>query len=197
MALNKTTLSGAMLATDTTLGVASATGITAPVNPTGAGITYLFCEGELMYVTAVTGTQVNVIRGVAGTKALSHANAAPIIAGLPSDFAAFVPTQNVYAPDNSNFVPISAAVASATTITPTGRRFHVTGTTATATINLPPTLNPGGTFLEGDITVIADGVWTWTAAGNILVAGTVTTAGSCVTFIYDVATGKWYPSRLA
>jgi hypothetical protein len=85
----------------------------------------------------------------------------------------------------------TTAVASATTIAPSGALFHVTGTTAIATISLP------ATYQGGPITIIFDGVDTWTAAGNIAVAGTNTTAGSAVTFTYSFATSKWYPSRLA
>jgi hypothetical protein len=85
----------------------------------------------------------------------------------------------------------TTAVASATSITPTGALFHVTGTTAVVTIALP------ATYAGGPVTIIFDGVDTWTAAGNIAVAGTNTTAGSSVTFVYSFVTSKWYPSRLA
>jgi hypothetical protein len=192
MSLNLTTLSAAIGAADTQFGLASTTGITAPVSTTGAGITFLYVDREMMavYAVPVSGT-VQVIRGVSGTQAVAHAASSGVVAGGPADFPTFQPTVASFSLGLNRYQGLAAPVASATTITASGQRFHVTGTTATATINLPPN------FLEGDITIIADGVWTWTAAGNILVAGTVTTAGSSVTFSYDAATAKWYPSRLA
>lgn len=192
MAITATTLSGAVAASDKTIGVASATGISAPVSTTGSGFTYLYVESELMFVTGVVGTQVSVLRGQGGTVAVAHSASAPVLIGLPSDFAGFTPAMKAVVTQlPNNFAGVSAPVASATTITASGPLFHVTGTTATATIN------PPAGFVEGSITVIADAIWTWTNAGNIQVAGTVTTAGSSVTFTYDSATGKWYPSRLA
>ena len=74
-------------------------------------------------------------------------------------------------------------------VIPTGHTCY--GNNRYGHINLPPN------FVEGSVTIIADGVWTWTAAGNISAAGTVTTAGTSVVFNYDAATGKWSPSRVA
>jgi hypothetical protein len=80
-----------------------------------------------------------------------------------------------------------ANVASATTITPTGEIFHVTGTTAIVTINAPYT------GFNGTITIIPDGIFTWTAAGNIALAGTAVVS-KALTMTYDSTTVKWYPS---
>lgn len=95
-------------------------------------------------------------------------------------------------------VRVTAAVTSASSITPSGPLFHVTGTTQIATITLP------SAFTGGCFTAIMDGSGsglTWTTGGNIAVAGTATTAGSSVTFCWDSAAnsgnGFWYPSRLA
>jgi hypothetical protein len=191
MSLNATTLSGAINATQYSFGIASATGVSAPVYPTGSGFTYLYVENELMFVTGVNGTIVNVIRGFGGTQAVSHASSCPVIVGAPSDFPNFTPGINAVTAKSSNYDGFAAPVASAATITPSGRRFHVTGTTQTTTINLP------SGFLEGTITIVADGIWTWSTGGNIAVAGTVTTAASAVDFTYDAKTSLWYPSRLA
>ena len=97
---------------------------------------------------------------------------------------------------NNRFVPIQSqvttAVASASTIVPTGPLFHLTGTTAVVTVTLPLG------FERGQFTVICDGACTWTAGGNIAVASNGTTppaAGSTFTFVYDVNTGKFYPSH--
>ena len=196
MSLAATTLSAKIGASDTSFGVASATNITAPNFTTGVGVTYLLVEAEIMLVTAVSGTVISVIRGQLGTQAVSHAASTVVVSGgvtpQSNDFSVFSPAVTTTTDAKlRQFDGISAPVASATTITPSGPIFHVTGTTATATINLPTG------FVEGEIEVIADGIWTWTAAGNIAVAGTVTTAGSRVKFRYDQGTGKWYPSRLA
>jgi hypothetical protein len=85
----------------------------------------------------------------------------------------------------------TAAVASATTILPSGPLFHLTGTTAYATITLPVG------FSRGCIDIIQDGAAeTWTAAGNIISASTSTqTVGEMVTFCYDPITTKFYPSH--
>lgn len=204
MALNATTLSSAVAAgpsgTDYIINVASATGITAPNFTSGSGITWLMVEQEWMQVTGVNGTAINVLRGQLGSCAAPHLSGSVVLAGLPTDFPSPVPisikAQQDYYP---NIVGFSAPVASATTITASGYFFHVTGTTAIATINAPASGPAGGSFpLNGSqITIVFDGVATWTAAGNIAVAGTPTTAGSSVTFTFDQGSGKWHPSRLA
>lgn len=78
-------------------------------------------------------------------------------------------------------------VASATTITPSARLFHITGTTAIATINVPYS------EFNGSITIIPDDTFTWTTAGNIALAGTAV-VGKALIMTYDSTTSKWYPS---
>lgn len=82
-----------------------------------------------------------------------------------------------------------ANVASATTITPSGALFHVTGTTAIATINIP------FTGYNGSIKIIPDGIFTWTTAGNIALAGTAVVSKALI-MTYDATTSKWYPSYI-
>ena len=196
MANSATTLSGAINATQYTFGVASTTGITAPNNPTGVGNTLLYVDSELMFVNAVnTNTNVvTVTRGYGGTVAASHLTTSPVIAGPASGFPNFIPESAAFTAKSSKYDGIAGPVASAATITASGKLFHVTGNTQTTTI-LPP-----ANFLEGMITIIPDGVWTWTTGGTspwaIAVAGTVTSALSTVSFIYDAKTLLWYPSRL-
>ncbi len=196
MSINATTLSAAISATETVFGVASATGITAPVPNTGVGLTYLKVDDEMMQVYAISGTVVSVIRGVQGTRAEAHAASVPVIAGGPSDFENFVPVQGVVASQLPyNFSPIGPPLTGATIAPSGGYIHHFTGTTALVTITLPADLVAGG-----HITLIFDGSGsglTWTAAGNIAVAGTSTTAASAVTFFYDPSSAKWHPSRLA
>jgi hypothetical protein len=76
-------------------------------------------------------------------------------------------------------------VNSATTITPTGSVFHVTGVTAIATINLP------FVGFVGAITIIPDGIFTTTTAGNIALVST-TVVSKALIMTYDGT--KWYPS---
>lgn len=80
-------------------------------------------------------------------------------------------------------------IASAATIAPTYRYHVVSGTAAIVTIT-----PPYATF-KGRITLVPTGIWTWTAAGNIFVAGT-TTAGNGVPVDFDFDGSKWYPSRI-
>ncbi len=201
MSLNATTLSGAITSTQNSFGVASATGITAPQNQTGTGFTYLLIENELMFVTGVTGTVVTVLRGQGGTQAAAHAASCPVVAGnggsltTPSDFAGFLPAIGSF-----NVLPLQGfegwgAPLTGATIQPTNAYHHFTGTTALVTITLPANFVEGGS-----VTLVFDGSaagLTWTAAGNIGVAGTSTTAASAVTFVFDKGSGKWHPSRLA
>lgn len=82
---------------------------------------------------------------------------------------------------------VGSAVASATTIVPTGERFHVTGTTAIATITPPyPTF-------AGTIRIIPDGIFTTTTAGNIALASTAV-VNKTLEMTYDPGTAKWTPS---
>ena len=199
MAISATTLSGAIGATDSTLQVASATGITAPYFPTGVGTTYLMIDNELDYVISTNGVIIGVIRGIGGTRAVSHADGTPILIGAPSDFANFTPATSV----TTNrlplrFAPVGATVASAATITPSGSLFVVSGTTTLVQMNVPTGM------VNGQVTIIfsssqAGNAWQsgGTAGKAFAVTGTNTTAGSAVTFTYLASTGLWYPSRLA
>lgn len=194
MAINATTLSAAVGTTDTAVFLASLTGVTAPNYQTGAGITYLFCEQEIMKVVSPIGTVgANVIRGELGTVATAHGASAPVIAGLPADFPKFQPALQSAVPAYPiPFQGFSAPVVNAATIVATGPYFHVTGAGAIVNITAPP-----GYVEGGEVTIVADAAATWTAAGNIAVAGTFTTGGSAVTFVFDSGSGKWHPSRLA
>lgn len=80
---------------------------------------------------------------------------------------------------------VGGNVSSASAITPTGQMFHVTGTTAIATINLP------ATGFTGCIELIPDGIFTTTTAGNIGLASTAVVS-KALHECYDGT--KWYPS---
>jgi hypothetical protein len=91
MAITTTTLTSACSATDVSIHVASATGITAPNFQTGSGITILVIEQERMVcIAAPNGTFIPVIRGQGGSVQTAHANSALVFIGTPTDFASFV-----------------------------------------------------------------------------------------------------------
>jgi len=194
MSITATTLSGAVTASATVLGVASATYISAPNPATGSGVTLLMVDGELMYVQDKNGTSISVQRGWQGTRAVAHGASTPVLVGGPSDFAGFVPAQygeSVAKPEK--FLGVSAPLTGAT-IAPDGPWVHFTGTTQLVTITVPSGM------VGGEVSIVFDGSGsglTWTTGGNIAVAGTSTTAASYVTFRYDKSTGYWHPSRLA
>src|SRR5271154_3449029 len=196
MAITASTLSGAITAYATQFALSSTTGVTAPVLTTGSGATYLYCEAEMMAVTAVpvSGT-VQVVRGVLGTMAVAHVTSSGVLAGLVTDFPNFVAkisTESPLLPDR--FSGVSAIVASAATVVAPGPLFHVSGGTA---INI---ITPPANFVEGQVTIIFDSACTWTSSNvtyGISASGSSTTAASAVTFLYDAATLRWYPSRLA
>ncbi len=199
MAITTTTLSAAVNIYNTSFGVASATGIVNPNfsvgSPLQSGVTYAICEEEMMQVTSVVGTVVSVLRGQYGTVAGSHNASTPISFGLASDFPAFIPAIKTAVDSNpQRFTTFSSPVAGAATNVATGALFHLTGTVAMVNLTAPTG------FLGGEITIVFDGSaagLTWTAAGNIAVAGTATTAASAVSFFFDPGSGKWHPSRLA
>ena len=83
---------------------------------------------------------------------------------------------------------MTAAVASAAgAILPSGPLFHVTGTAAITGFTMPVG------FAGGSFTIIPDGAFTWTTAGNIAIAGTAV-VGVPITFTYDSYLGKFYPA---
>jgi hypothetical protein len=98
-------------------------------------------------------------------------------------------TTEMFAVTNKGFVfgSLGANVASGTTITPTGAIFHVTGVTAVVTINIPYT------GWNGQITIIPDGIFATTTAGNIALVST-SVVNKALIMTYDSNTAKWYPS---
>ncbi len=80
---------------------------------------------------------------------------------------------------------VGIAVASGATITPSGDIFHVTGTSAINTINLPYS------GFKGSITIIPDGIFTTGTSGNIALAST-SVVGKTLIMTWDGS--KWFPS---
>lgn len=98
---------------------------------------------------------------------------------------------------NGNGLPggIAATALTGATILPLAKVAFFNGTVALVTIT-PWTGISDGATVKLIFTGSASGL-TWTAAGNIDVLGTSTTAGSTVEFTWSVANSKFYPSRLA
>jgi hypothetical protein len=214
MALNITTLSAAIGTTDTSLLLASVTGITGPnfqtgfdpVKGTGTGPVYLFIEQEwiLVLTTPASATvPVNVKRAQLGSCAMPHGASAVVMTGQATDFPGPIPisikaSQDFY----PNMIGFSAPLVGANANVAPGYFFHLTGTTIMKSLTAPTVgINAGGLPLDGSqISIVFDGSaagLTWDATGNIAVAGTSTTAASMVTFTFDQGSGKWHPSRLA
>lgn len=84
---------------------------------------------------------------------------------------------------------VAATVPSGSTITPLKAIAFISGTTTVNTISVPNNMLLTG----GTITLIPTGVWTWTTAGNIALAGTSVVSKALI-MTYDYGTGKWYPS---
>ena len=83
----------------------------------------------------------------------------------------------------------AATIASAATIAPTKDITFISGTAAVVTITAIAPFTTGG----GTITLIPTGIFTWTTAGNIALAGTAVVSRA-LTMTYDSTTTKWYPS---
>lgn len=94
----------------------------------------------------------------------------------------------------ASWVQTGTVASAAGAITPSGPYFNISGTSAITGFNIPIGFN---TLLGGCFTANPTGIWTWTAAGNIATAGTVTAATTPVTFCWNVASSKWIPSRLS
>jgi len=86
---------------------------------------------------------------------------------------------------------MGADLASGATVAPTSLIHNVTGAAAVVNITVP------WPAFAGVVYFIAQGIFTWTAAGNIAVAGTSTAVGRAVGFLYNPVIGKWYPLTVA
>jgi hypothetical protein len=87
--------------------------------------------------------------------------------------------------------PLGSNIASAGTIAPTTPIFHVSRTTAIATIAVPTACTTSGYSCQ--LTIIPDGLFSTTTTGNIAAASTAVVSRT-LTMTYDSGTAKWYPS---
>jgi hypothetical protein len=92
---------------------------------------------------------------------------------------------NITLPNTSSATTTAIASAAIIGIENAGQIFHVSGTTAINTIEVPLT------SFRGTVTIIPDGAFTLTTAGNIGKASTAV-VGQAMTLHYDGV--KWYPS---
>lgn len=237
-ALNQTTLSTTMGISTTTMNVASATNITAPVNnfrqklyvipPTGG-------RGELVEVQAVSGTVITISRlsefrmnfpsgslvligsvdptvmsfheydpvGVPGSTGSENLTVTPFVnvvngnqwlQGLLQGAGSTSTGPFCWVPGWGNLLvppgPTAAVASAAGVVLPTGPLFHITGTAAITGFTLPVGFN------TGSFTVIPDAIFTWTAAGNIGLAGTAVVS-KALTFTWDNNASKFFPSYIA
>ena len=84
-----------------------------------------------------------------------------------------------------------STLASAITLVPKTEVVRVTGTVAIVNITVPPTSN-----FSTVLYVVPVGVFTWTTAGNIGLAGTAV-VGKLIVFVYSKSQNKWFPSVVA
>jgi len=145
MALNTTTLSSAVLVTDTSIVVASATGAAA-----GA---FVRVDDELMQIgqSYVSGTTLPVIRGVGGSATLAHPASANAVIFLGSDETGSGGAQNVVqwpiAGRSRPIVSYSAAGAIALPAPGSDQIAVINGTSALAMTLANPTKDMDGTLL--------------------------------------------------
>ena len=207
--------------------VASATGITAPAS--GATLVYLLVDRELMQVQSVSGVQIGVIRGAAGTRAATHISGVAVLVVPGQALQSYVPsgqctrTNQLYVPwvvsggaglgveggttwdclgvttagqwanVNFNYTPgvLGSTMASTagTLGAFTGTIFTVSGTNAITGFT-----NPAGIGVGFCVQIVPSGIFTWTAAGNIALAGTAV-VNKLLTFCWNGT--KWIPSYIA
>lgn len=216
--LTQTTLSAACSLTANSISVTSATGFTVGdlVYCSDYGTAAFEAMGQIQ---AISGTTITVNRGGSGSYKTAHVVGALVITGPGVAFQNVDPSgpvaasSQIYTPyinvQNGNqwlvgksgvWVPgfnnssrdrgFTADVASAAgLLTPSGPLFAVTGTAAITGITRPVG------FVGGSFTIIPKGVFTWTAANNIPVAGTAV-VNRALTFTADPdpAVNKYYPS---
>jgi len=177
MAITATTLASACGATDATINLTSATGVTGPNFTTGAGITVLFVDQEFMLcIGSPVGTVAPVVRGQYGTPAVAHVVGAQVQIGLPSDFPVFgefvgrsLTVVESIAAQNKPAIFLSGT---ADAINPAVPGFYVikTGQADLMTLAAPPA------SAEGNIIEI----WSDTAFAHTLTATTLLAGGTAL-----------------
>ena len=183
-------------------GLPLTTGVTGtlPVANGGTGITSLGAGVATFLGSPTSANLAAAVTGETGTGALVFATSPTLITpvlGTPAsgDLTSCTGSPTLTDLKYSGLLATSAAaptIASATTIAPIKPITFISGTTAVVTITAPSPISLGG----GSIVLIPTGVFTWTTAGNIALAGTAVVS-KALTLVYDVTTAKWYPSYIA
>lgn len=181
---------------------------------------------EAMLVTGVSGTNISVVRGASSTTASAHIAGALVFVGTPSQFYTLDPTggctasatlvtpyvnirngnQWLCSTITNSWVPgffnvsvaqgVSAAVASATTATPSGPLFHVTGSTAITTIGSAVGMGGSTTSTIGaPFCIIPDNATaSGLTAGNNIAKSTTFVVGQPVCLTFDQTNKKYVAS---
>lgn len=183
-------------------GLPLTTGVTGtlPVANGGTGITSLGAGVATFLGSPTSANLAAAVTGETGTGALVFATSPTLVTpvlGTPAsgDLSNCTGSPTLTDLKYSGLLATSAAaptIASATTIAPIKPITFISGTTAVVTITAPSPISLGG----GSIVLIPTGVFTWTTAGNIALAGTAVVS-KALTLVYDVTTAKWYPSYIA
>ena len=94
---------------------------------------------------------------------------------------------NRYVTGNKGIDEVQAGgMTAAATISPVNPVQLIVGTAAISTITVPDAFS-------GKLTLLPANAFTWTASGNIFVAGTAV-AGKALDLVYDTVDSKWWPS---
>jgi hypothetical protein len=94
----------------------------------------------------------------------------------------------------ATWIQTGTVASAAGAVTPSGPYFNISGALAITGFNIPVGFD---TTLGGCFTANPTGIFTWTAAGNIATAGTVTAITTPVSFCWNTVSSKWIPSRLS
>jgi hypothetical protein len=166
-------------------------GTRATAHISGASVTVIPALNNPQFVNYVpsgqcTRSQLTYVPLVVGGSVVQGAN------GSTYDCLG-VTTAGQWVQTNDNGTPVLGTTMASTAGTLglfTGTYLKVSGTNAITGFTNPAGIQPGFTvYLE------ATGVWTWTAAGNILTAGTTTAAGRVFIFVWNGT--KWAPVQIA
>lgn len=149
--------------------------------------------GDAVQVALLADTPAQVVANLGGETAIRGVWAVgPVPAG--SAYPASYHDQSVGSTTSgpSASLPsmtVGAVLVSATTVAPSASIQHVSGTAAIVTITVPTFVTIGTR-----ITLIPDAIFTWTAAGNISLAGTAV-VNKALDMTWDGL--KWNPSYIA
>lgn len=181
-------------------------------------------EAMIVVSVPASGTTVQVIRGYDATIPTAHITGALVLLGPATAFNEVEPAgsctaaQTLYTPYvdlrtgnqwlcstiKGSWVPgfwnsaasqgVSAAVASASALTPSGPLFHVTGTTAITSFG--SAVGMGGTTslpVGAPFCIIPDALGS-TTAGNNIALGTTFVVNKILCFTFDQTNSKYVPS---